>query len=247
MRNRFKALRNLAAAAVLLAVLWLLSGAPLPTQQLRLRRAERQNILDYAHIVWRYDSRGYTGYDTYFKGADTLVGLTPTAVHVYARELTVWPRDPGTPVLVCLPAELPYGEGRIENGNLEQAPALLAFDAPAGAASARLTLSLNIEYRITLIENDQSTIRKYEEYVSEGVRDGEAFLFQLTRHYSQTWDPQNEVLLRSSDFHAENDAFYSLPRSSGPIGRLNVPYTLEFFDGSGELIGSWTGTQEVKA
>lgn len=230
-KDRIRALRDLAIAAVLIFLSWIAVGAPLPLASMKMHREERQDLVERSEIVWRYDSRDYLGTDAYFKGADTLVGLTPTEVHVYVRTLTVWPRDPDGPTLVILPLELPYSAlaGR------EQAPALLSVDAPAEAESARLTLTLDLTYRTYL--DGQETVYDLppEQYEAEGVRDGSLFFFQLTRHYSSDQSPQHD---------AEDGAFYDLSRFQSTPGCLDpsglFSYTVEFFDGDGALISSST-------
>lgn len=235
-KNRNRALRNTAIALAVLFVVWLVLGAPLPTAQLRLRRAERQCLRDYSQVVWRYDSRNYLGQDVNLRGLDTLVGLTPTEVHVYARELNVCPRDPNRPTLMVLPAELPYDTG----DGQEQAPAFLAVDPPAGTASARLTVYLEMKYVGGSFEDGEPIIRKYksEKYVMDGERNGETFLFRLTRHqayFGGAWE-DGESMYR---YVAEDDAFYSLrrlPNGEVPIGYFSVASQMEFFDRDGTLI-----------
>lgn len=227
-KNRTRALRNGAIGLAVLFAVWLVLGAPLPTAQLRLRRAERQCLCDYSQVVWRYDSRDYLGRDVNLRGLDTLVGLTPTEVHVYARELLVWPRDPAGPTLVVLPAELPYDT---QDGQ-EQAPAFLSVDLPDGAESARLTLALTREY-----SPGQTAARSAlsETYEMDGVREGDLFRFQLIRRYP--YHPygqgtEEELCL----YQAENDAFYELFRFAGKVKGLDAALFLEFFDGDGAPI-----------
>lgn len=225
-RNRNRALRNTAIGLAILFIVWLVLGAPLPTAQLRLRRAERQALTGRSQVVWRYDSRNYLGVDVNLRGLDTLVGLTPTEVHVYARELLVWPREAEGPTLVVLPAELPYYGAPDEQ---DQAPALLAIDPPAGTAAARLTLSLTREYSPSQTPTRSALSETYE---MDGVREGDLFLFQLTRHYP--YHPYGQGTEEEhSRYMAENDTLYELFRFAGKVKGLDAALVLEFFDADG--------------
>ena len=90
-------------------------------------------------------------------------------------------------------------------------------DPPAGAADARLTITLSI--------NDWM-----EDYTVEGEHQGQAFFFQLRmRHH-------NEIAGHATD---EETAFQLLtserPESAGGSG---YPYTLEFFGADGEILST---------
>lgn len=201
-KNRFRALRNLTIAAVLLVGLWLINGTPLPTQALRMHRAERQNLVEHSQIVWRYHAGENLN--------DTLVGVTPTSVYTYTWNLNVWPRNPEGSTLAVLPASSSYSIEEIR---------VLAVDPPNGAVSARLTLTL---------ENNHYPAEVYE---AEGARDGELFLFRVTRHHTQEEDAEL--------YRGEGDALRAFPAGSELAGRLCVPYAVEFFDGDGAVIASY--------
>ena len=96
------------------------------------------------------------------------------------------------------------------------------MDPPAGAESARLTLTLEIEYGPT----GEPTLYS-EEYREEGVRDGECFFFTLTRHHPYQEDPL---------WRPEHALFAGWESKYDDRGYFDAPYTLEFFDGDGELI-----------
>lgn len=210
-KNRFRALRNLIVAAVLLLATWLISGAPLPTRTMRMHREERECLLPRSEIVWR------THFDD--NRNDTLVGVTPTAVHTYRWGVEVWTRDPDRPTLVPLPS---YGVGRTYG--------LLAVDPPAGAESARLTVTLETQY---YVEDNVEGALYSEEYQEESVRDGACFFFQLTEHHPNKeedplWGAEYTLLYGWERNYLESN--YDEERY------FAAPYTLEFFDGEGKLI-----------
>lgn len=212
-QNRNRALRNLAIGAVLLFAVWLLLGAPLPTVQMRMHREERRSLLPRSQVVWFRHSEA-----PHYPGV--VAGIAPTAVYTYYQGLEVWNRNPDEPTLVPLP------DYYIGNG--VSACSLLAVDPPAGAESARLTLTLEIQY---WVEDDAEEALYSEEYREEGVRDGECFFFPLTRRHQDTEDPlwhPEDIIFSSWDMN------YRIHYCDG--GYYTAPYTLEFFDGEGELI-----------
>lgn len=198
-KNRFRALRNLIVAAVLLLATWLISGAPLPTTTMRMHREERLNLAEQSQIVWRHE--------------DMRVGLTPTSVHTYNWRLEVWARDPDGPTLVPLPSYLSYTAG------VGGTYGLLAVDPPAGAMVAHLTVTMESPY---YVEGGHS-----EEYQAWGARDGECFLFRLIGHHMDPFDSLNRWEFGTFLNHA------LIPDAEGYFTML---YTLEFFDGDGNLI-----------
>ena len=145
---------------------------------------------------------------------DLLVGLADRFVHVWHPNgyVLFWPRQDGG-TLVHLPAKTRYQD----QGSSYLSPALLVPDPPVEAVQARLTITLSI--------NDWM-----EDYTVEGERQGQAFFFQLRmRHH-------NEIAGHATD---EETAFQLLtserPESAGGSG---YPYTLEFFDASGNLLST---------
>ena len=144
---------------------------------------------------------------------DLLVGLSDTAVHVWHPNgyVLFWPRQDGG-TLVPLPAETRYQD----QANSYLGPALLVPDPPAGVESARLTITFSI--------NDWT-----EDYTVDGQRQGQVFFFQLEMRYRG--DAEND--------YYESNAFrwlaYERPESSG---FRQYPYTLEFFDASGNPLST---------
>ena len=141
---------------------------------------------------------------------DMLVGLAADYVHVWHPNgyVLFWPRQEGG-TLVSLPAETRYADGF----SSYLAPALLVADPPEGADAARLTITLSYQ--------DWS-----EDYVVEGERQGQVFFFQMKmRHHGDS------LALY------ESDAFRWLTvRRSETLDYY--PYTVEFFDTSGNLLSS---------
>ena len=143
---------------------------------------------------------------------DLLVGLSDTAVHVWHPNgyVLFWPRQDGG-TLVPLPAETRYQD----QANSYLGPALLVPDPPAGAADARLTITFSI--------NDWT-----EDYTVDGQRQGQVFFFQLEmRHHNQAHDLDEDTAFRWLT--------YEHPDS---LGLSQYPYTLEFFDASGNPLST---------
>ena len=141
-----------------------------------------------------------------------LVGLSETAVHVWHPNgyVLFWPRQEGG-TLVSLPAETRYQD----RANSYLGPALLVPDPPAGAAGARLTITFSI--------NDWT-----EDYTVDGQRQGQVFFFQLEMRHRD-------------DAHSSDEATaFSLLTTERPdsLGLSQYPYTLEFFDGEGQLLST---------
>ena len=143
---------------------------------------------------------------------DLLVGLSDTAVHVWHPNgyVLFWPQQDGG-TLVPLPAETRYRD----RANSYLGPALLVPDPPAGAAGARLTITFSI--------NDWT-----EDYTVDGQRQGQVFFFQLEmRHHNQAHDLDEDTAFRWLT--------YEHPDS---LGLSQYPYTLEFFDASGNPLST---------
>ena len=143
---------------------------------------------------------------------DLLVGLSDTAVHVWHPNgyFLFWPQQDGG-TLVPLPAETRYRD----RANSYLGPALLVPDPPAGAAGARLTITFSI--------NDWT-----EDYTVDGQRQGQVFFFQLEMRHRD-------------DAHSSDEATaFSLLTTERPdsLGLSQYPYTLEFFDASGNLLST---------
>ena len=143
---------------------------------------------------------------------DLLVGLSDTAVHVWHPNgyVLFWPRQEGG-TLVPLPAETRYRD----RANSYLGPALLVPDPPEGAEGVRLTITLSINNWM-------------EDYTAEGERQGSVFFFQLEMRHRD-------------DAHSSDEATaFSLLTTERPdsLGLSQYPYTLEFFDASGNLLST---------
>ena len=209
-KNRFRALRNLAIAALLLVFIWYLGGCPLPTLEMELHRAERQALAEESRVVWAYQGKQYND-------RDILVGLAGSSVHTYSQfgRLALWPRSVEEPTLVVLPERTRYA---VQGGSY-LAPAFLAVDPPARAESARLTMDLN---GVVVWSSP------VEPYVMGGEKAGGVFFFQLDYQHTSS---QSSAL--SDD---EATAFSVLYFHPEPNTLAYCPYTLEFFDATGELL-----------
>ncbi len=143
---------------------------------------------------------------------DLLVGLADRFVHVWHPNgyVLFWPRQEGG-TLVPLPAETRYQD----QGSSYTGPVLLVPDPPEGAESARLTITLSINNWM-------------EDYIVGGTRQGQVFFFQLEMRHQ-------------NDAHSMDEATgfswltYERPDS---LGLSQYPYTLEFFDASGNLLST---------
>ena len=196
-----RTVRNLGLAALLGVLIWAAAGYPLP-MELAFRRCERQSLTAASEIVWTY--RGARSGDQ-----DMLVGLSDTAVHIWHPNgyIHLWSRQDGG-TLVPLPAETRYQD----RANSYLAPALLVPDPPAGAESARLTITLH---------NDDWT----EDYVMEGQRQGDVFFFQLEmRHQDDSH--------RLDERNAFTWVYFSV------ANYLLYPSAVEFFDEDGALLSA---------
>ena len=141
-----------------------------------------------------------------------LVGLAEDYVHVWHPNgyILLWPRQEGG-TLVVLPEEIRYADGF----SSYLAPAFLVPDPPEGAETARLT--------ITLREDGWT-----EDYIVEGEWQGQVFFFQMKmRHHGDS------LALY------ESDAFRWLTFRRAEMRGLDYyPYTLEFFDGAGNVLST---------
>ena len=143
---------------------------------------------------------------------DLLVGLASDYVHVWHPNVYVlfWPRQAGG-TLVSLPAKTRYQD----RANSYLGPALLVPDPPEGAEGVRLTITLSINNWM-------------EDYTAEGERQGSVFFFQLEMRHRD-------------DAHSSDEATaFSLLTTERPdsLGLSQYPYTLEFFDASGNLLST---------
>ena len=105
-RHRLRAVRNLIAAALLLADFWWLYSCPLPTREMRLRRSERQLLVGESDIVFSYES----GIRVERGSLVMLVSVGERTVQTCSdygdtrvnHRLEVWPKNPAGATLVAL-------------------------------------------------------------------------------------------------------------------------------------------------
>ena len=159
-KHRLRGVRNLLAAALLLALLWWIDGCPLPTREMEFHRYERQSMIGESAIVFTCESEG----ERMIPGRDPvmLVGVSEKTVQTYSRThpFNIWPKNEDGATLVALPSEL------------EEDPmvvGLAAVEPPARAESARLTIDA-AQYT----NSGEETV-----FTLEGKREGAVFLFRL--------------------------------------------------------------------
>ena len=215
-KHQKRVLINLLAIAVLALFLWVYHEYPLPTQEMEFHRTERQVLMEESQVVWVYE--GQT-----FSDPDILVGVSPRWVHTYGEPTlpgtneALWPRTVTEPSLLILPDHLEYYP---EGGPLfarREAPALLAVDPPARAENA--TLTITISYSDSL----GNVILENAVFQMEGEKQNGFFFFQLEAE--------------SSD---EIGGLWFVVSTASPDKLRDYPYTLEFFDGGGALLGTYT-------
>lgn len=160
-KHRLRGVRNLLAAAVLLALLWWIDGCPLPTREMEFHRYERQILVDKSTIVFTCESEG----ERMIPGRDPvmLVAVSEHTVQTYSRThpFNIWPKNEEGATLVVLPSEL------------EEDPmvvGLVAVEPPARAETARLTI--DVAYYTS--SGQEKTV-----CFLEGEREGAVFLFRL--------------------------------------------------------------------
>ena len=214
-QNRFRALRNLTAAAAALLLVWYLKGCPLPTAEMELHRSERQHLLRESRVVWEY--RG-----TMSRDRDMMVGVGEGHVTTWLDRGGCWFRERrgDGPTVVLLPQGTRYSPDSNGKANSYTDPAFVAVDVPARTQSARLTVALDYAEEL-------------EPYVIEGEKDGSVWFFQLMRrhHATDEYSSDEEWSLN----HKEEDALFSL-KLAGQTWSLPYSYTAEFFDRDGNLI-----------
>ena len=215
-KHQKRVLINLLAIAVLALFLWVYHEYPLPTQEMEFHRTERQRLAEESVIILRCESGGELGDPT------MLVGVTDSAVHTSSNShlLNIWPKVTDSPTLVVLPSELEYHHQRISNLTI----GLAAVEPPSWAETAQLTLTLACGIKET-------------DYMMEAQRQGSAFLFRLESHFPNVTSQSDQRLV--SQAKAEDDAFFDLFHWT-TTDRPMPPYTLEFFDGSGALLATYT-------
>lgn len=219
---RRRCIRNFVLSALLLLLIWTAAGYPLPAS-LAMGRLEDRNLLEHARMV--LEINGTMGGDS-----DMVVGVTDRHVHTFwldRESITVWERRGTEPTLVPLPDRTRYQK----KGGSYLAPALVAVDAPDGAASARVTMELTYLGEINGVDVDWS-----DTYVVEGEQMGVCWFFQLTHKYDR--DGVSAASLAEERWLDFSSPFL-FPYKGLP------PYTLEFFDAEGESLGTFTGTMDL--
>lgn len=226
-KYRWRILRNLLLAALLLFLIWRGKDYPLPTQEMELHRWERQTLREESKVIWTYDWGAEGDWDM-------LVGVSRNALTVSRGRYSYFslPRNGDRATLVPLPTYTRY----LYEDACRFAPGLLAVDPPAGAERARLTVEVSL---------DQPAYR--ETYESEGERQGDVFLFQIKHHHYFYWNGQpyleegepgwEEQEAAMELEHAEDCALSSLQNACcGGDALEDYPWRLEFFDGAGNLL-----------
>ena len=136
-RHCLRAVRNLAAAALLLTVFWWLCSCPLPTVEMRLRCGERQYLVGESDIVFSYKS----GMKGDVKNPVMLVSVGERTVQTYSdyayidlHHFDIWPKNPKGATLVHLPTELE-----------DLTAGVVAVEPPALTERAVLTMHLKCD------------------------------------------------------------------------------------------------------
>lgn len=213
-KHKLRALRNLAVTVLCLLLIWAESGYPLPTQEMEFRRAERQMLAGQSTIIWSAPIRSSNGRPgSYYSPPDAaaLVGVTPTSIHTYDHDLTVWPRVGDRPTLIVLPNETVLWSDAWDGGT--NILPLMVIDPPPNTQTARLTIDIPISTDLS----DPLPCR----CTAEAQRDGQVFFL-----------PTEPLELDRT-----GQIGYSYP---SPEMFLRYPYTLEFFDTDGKLVTAVT-------
>ena len=169
-RHRFRAIRNLLAAVLLLVLPWYALGCPLPAREMEMHRSERVCLIDPSTIVFSCESEG----ERMLGDPLMLVGVSKRTVQTSSRThmFNIWPKNMDGATLVALPSELEYKPNMVVG--------LVAVEPPALAERAKLTMDLTAFVTEGEEEEKVFRLRRPEEsYSIEGKREGAVFLFQL--------------------------------------------------------------------
>ena len=216
-------IRNGVLCLLLVLVLWIINGYPLP-QSMMLRQLERRMLLEPSTIVLEVD-------DNQQYPHKLLLGVTEDHIHAFdlwktASRLTVWDRRGEEPTLVVLPRQVGYWTGE----EFAYAPKLAAVDVPQEAVSAQLTMTLTFDGVI-----NHSPVQWEQICAMYGVRDGSCFLFQMTYQGEPDGTTLEEL--------AEQSWLKSTPSHlTEAIQQNQISYTLEFFDADGQVILTQTNS-----
>ena len=192
-RHRLRAVRNLIAAALLLAVIWWLYGCPLPTREMEFRRDERQHLTGRSDIIFTCESEG----EAISGDPMMLVGVAERTVNTrsHTHPFNIWPKNPAGATLVVLPSELEC-KNRMVVG-------LAAVEPPASAERALLTIYWPFDI---WFDGERVVV------TAEGERKGEVFLFRM----EETEDvPYNKILRLSRTTRVSDLPPYTLEFFSG--------------------------------
>ena len=192
-RHRLRAVRNLIAAALLLAVFWWLYGCPLPTREMEFRRDERQHLTGRSDIIFTCESEG----EAISGDPMMLVGVAERTVNTrsHTHPFNIWPKNPAGATLVVLPSELEC-KNRMVVG-------LAAVEPPASAERALLTIYWPFDI---WFDGERVVV------TAEGERKGEVFLFRM----EETEDvPYNKILRLSRTTRVSDLPPYTLEFFSG--------------------------------
>ena len=192
-RHRLRAVRNLIAAALLLAVFWWLYGCPLPTREMEFRRDERQHLTGRSDIIFTCESEG----EAISGDPMMLVGVAERTVNTrsHTHPFNIWPKNPAGATLVVLPSELEC-KNRMVVG-------LAAVEPPASAERALLTIYWPFDI---WFDGEEVVV------TAEGERKGEVFLFWM----EETEDvPYNKILRLSRTTRVSDLPPYTLEFFSG--------------------------------
>ena len=192
-RHRLRAVRNLIAAALLLAVFWWLYGCPLPTREMEFRRDERQHLTGRSDIIFTCESEG----EAISGDPMMLVGVAERTVNTrsHTHPFNIWPKNPAGATLVVLPSELEC-KNRMVVG-------LAAVEPPASAERALLTIYWPFDI---WFDGEEVVV------TAEGERKGEVFLFWM----ETTEDvPYNKILRLSRTTRVSDLPPYTLEFFSG--------------------------------
>lgn len=196
-KHRLRGVRNLLAAALLLALLWWIDGCPLPTREMEFHRYERQSMIGESAIVFTCEGEG----ERMIPGRDPvmLVGVSEKTVQTYSRThpFNIWPKNEDGATLVVLPSELEYDPLVV---------GLAAVEPPARAECARLTIDM-----AHYTNSGEETV-----FTLEGKREGAVFLFRL----EEDCEPSRPLAL-DSFFHTTSLPPYTLEFFTGegvPVG-----------------------------
>lgn len=134
-KHRFRTLRNMLIAVLLLTAAWWRMGCPMPTRTMEFHHNEEIYLIDRSRIVFSCESEG----ERELGDPVMLVGVSRNTVQTYSdtHPFNIWPKNSKGATLVALPSELEYKPNLIVG--------LVAVEPPTLAETARLTIALTKE------------------------------------------------------------------------------------------------------